>query len=134
MANYTNGRMLETWKLCKPCSVPSIPLVIPSAISCFCIALPCPDIFLHVPALHFPHLRERSGEFCVYTWVAPNLSWPKICNECRNLSQPVTAFSILTPHTQLLVEQMATNYSIIPAKRKKPWKQNNRPLSLPSFR
>ena len=41
-----------------------------------------------------PICRDRCGEFCVYKWVESHLSRPKMCNECRNLTQPVTAVSI----------------------------------------
>ena len=40
------------------------------------------------------NLRDRSGEFCVYKWVASHLSRPKKCNICKNLSQPVTAVGL----------------------------------------
>ena len=42
-----------------------------------------------------PNLHDRSGEFCVYKLVASPLSRPKICNKCRNLSQPFTVVRII---------------------------------------
>ena len=42
------------------------------------------------------NLSDMSCEFCVYKWFASHLSRPKLCNECRNLSQPVTAVCIFT--------------------------------------
>ena len=48
-----------------------------------------------------PNLHDRSGEFCVYKWVASHLSRPQIRNKCRNLSRPVTPVCVFTCDTSL---------------------------------
>ena len=61
------------------------------------LRLVCPS--LHVQ-IRLPNLHERSGEFCVYKWVASHIIRPKICNKCRNLSQPVTTVCIWSPNSK----------------------------------
>ena len=55
-------------------------------------------------ATRLPNLRDRSGEFCVYKWVASHLSTPEIRIKCQNLSQPVTAVCIFCGNTSFVPE------------------------------